>query len=174
MPIPEFLSKDWQKIPQNFRFFILSGVLIISIVLANNQFGDPQQLAYLWLYRDVLFNIGILLVLVGVGLVLYKQIIFAKEIRSLRKKYPISSRDKSFYLVHFGDPIYLLDNNDKLAYHIHPLKTARDLSFNLYTHDAGMTYDEAVAADYEKGKTGDRIHFKINDYEFAGQINTTN
>ena len=81
-------------------------------------------------------------------------------------------RDKTFYLVHFGDPIYLLDIEDKLAYHIHPLKTARDLSFNLYTHDAKMTFDEAKAKNLEMGRKGDRVHFKINDYEFADQINT--
>lgn len=172
MSVAEFLSKDWQKIPQNFRFFILSGVLMIAIVLTNDQFGS-EDLTYLGLSRNNFFNIGIGLVLAGIGLVLYKQIILANAIRKLRQKYPVSEINKSFYLVHFGDPIYLLDSRDKLVYHVYPLKTARDLSFNLYTYDAGMTFEEAKTKDFELGTNGDKVHFKVNDYEFAGQINTT-
>lgn len=174
MSIPDFLSKDWQRIPQNFRFFILSGVLFIAIVLATIQFGGSAEFNYLGLSEQTFFNAGLALIIVGTGLVLYKQLIFANEIRKLRKKYPIGLIDKTFYLVHFGDPIYLLDIKDKTAFHIHPLKTARDLSFNLYTRDAGMSFIKAKETNKEIGKKGDKVHFKIGEYEFAGQINTTN
>jgi hypothetical protein len=172
MSIFEFVSKDWRKIPQNFRFFILSGVLMVTIVLATDHWGQVPNYKYLGMSRYFFFNIGIFLILVGIVSILLKQAALVWRVGKFRRRYPISKLNIGFYLVWFEGRLYLFDKENKKTYHVHPGGTARDLSFeaNGTSHPKG--FDQAMSEKDTIGTSGETVYFKIADYTFSGRINT--
>jgi hypothetical protein len=136
MDFLSFLKDDWQKIPQNLRYFILSGITLIALTWISDHWGSNIHYDFLgWNFRSAFFSMGIALIIVGFCLILAKQIFTYFNLTRLRYKYPIKDLNRTFYLVWFNGRLILFDKIDrknKRSYHIHPMATAKDLGFASY------------------------------------------
>lgn len=169
MTIPNFVSEDWRRIPQNLRYFILSGVLFLGVSWTADQIRLNNN------FRDLFFFTGVILISIGVILLLFKQMWLPIKLNFYRHRYPLRDLYRTFCLVRFNDRIILFDSRHKdrkRSYHIHPLETARDLHFNTHALSINDDFDRARLGNATIGQRGDMVYVKVNNYEYRGVIDT--
>jgi hypothetical protein len=176
MEFINLFKEDWRKIPQNIRYFFLSGLTLIGLTWVSDHWSGVRYNFFGWDFRGVFFSLGILLIIVGFGIVVAKQIFLYWRLNKLRRRYAISKLNKMFYLVWFNGRLILFDKTDeknKKSYHIHPAETAEDLGFVGYGINTPLDFEQhRLAKGLVIGKPGDTIYIKVDDYNYMGQINT--
>lgn len=163
----EFIFDDWKKIPQNLRYFFLAGVFLIF----NSWLLDHWGLKNPYLFwgidiRQLGYNIGLSIIIVGFFALLLKQLFYFKNIIWYRWKYPIKNLEYNFFLVWFNGKLYLFDSKTNKRHHIYPFETAQDLLFvgkgkfiSKNLEDAELIQvSDALSIDVRKYKEGQPIN----------------
>lgn len=164
-----FLTDDWQKIPQNFRFLIIAGGFLIFNTWLLDHWGTENP--YLFWEKDIRafgYNLGFSLILISLFLLILKQFLYIPKLIMYRKKYPIEKLNIDFFLISFRGKVMLFD--EKRYYHIFPWTTAEDLLFvglwNYLEKDFPPEQEDLL----QVGHTNRYRKFK--DYSDGGIINT--
>lgn len=167
----EMIKDDWKSIPQNNRYFILTGSTLLFIDWATDHWGRKYSL-YGKDFHQWFFNAGITLILLGFVLILLKQFFNLSLLTHYRTIYSIDKVNKSFSLVLFNGRMILFDKrkeNKKESYHIANSHTANDLGFWGSEYPVDMSYSEAVQKELN---LSDPININVKDYKYIGQIKT--
>lgn len=128
----EFIFDDWKKIPQNYRYLIITGVSLIFNSWLLDHWGSPQPYKYFGIdIRPHSYNLGLTLVFLALFLLVAKQFLYFGKIVWYRHKYPLNKLDIDFYLVWFNGKLILFDekNKPKQYFHVYPWETAQDLLY---------------------------------------------
>ena len=165
-----FLKEDWQKIPQNLRYFVISGTILLVIDWTSYHWSKGVNYTYLGKnYHQFFFNLGVSLILLGFLLIIAKQIFVVVNLQRFRYRYSLKNLNITYGLIWFNGKLYLFDKKKKTASHITPAETASDLSF----WGVGVPYPGSFEEAQVHGlEVGDPVNIKVKDYNLAGPINT--
>ena len=164
-----FLLDDWKKIPQNLRYFFLSGItLILSSWVADHWHTSTVYSFWGWDFKRTFFSLGVSIIIFGFLMLVLKQLFLVYKVAVLRRRYPISELDKSFYLVWFKGQLILFDNNTNQYFHVTPLETAQDLFFE----GQGYSDDNRWSVVTQFDVSDPSIRIIKADYSNGGPINT--
>src|SRR3989338_10579512 len=167
MNLFSFIKDDWEKIPQNVRYFLLSGSTLLAITWLSDHWGKDSYKLFSWDFRNIFFSLGITLILVGLVMIVSKQLYTYFNLLRLKIKYPIKNHPKTFALVWFQPGrLYLFDKKSKLSYHVHPWETAEDLSFVGHGFNCLHDYETALAGDV---RIGSPYNIRIKSFHYVGQ-----
>lgn len=163
-----FLSNDWQKIPQNYRFLLLAGsFFILNAWLVDHWTKDIHFLGSL--LSVISYYSGLILVILGLILLVIKQFWGFFKIIYYRNKYKVNKNGKDFNIISFGNPWYLFDKKKKKYYHIEPYETVQDLQFEGLNIVANSEFNSHLGIQIKKNK-----YLYVKNYLYAGKINTRN
>lgn len=167
-----FFTEDWKKIPQNLRFLIIAGMLLVFNTWLLDHWGKESVYLFWGLeIRAFGYSLGTTLVFFAFGLLVAKQLLFFYKIVRFRKKYPINKLDESYYLVWFNGKLILFDRKEKKYYHVFPLETAQDLMFVSRGFGVSTDFVASSLKEFPVNVSGKRIRMK--EYENGGSINTS-
>lgn len=125
-----FFTDDWQKIPQNFRFLIIAGGLLIFNTWLLDHWGTGTiYLFWAWDIRVIGYSVGLTLILGCFLMLILKQLLYIPKLVRYRQKYPLDKLNIDFFLTSFAGKVILFDLKEKKYYHIFPWTTAEDLLF---------------------------------------------
>lgn len=166
-----FFTDDWKKIPQNYKFIIIGGLILISNSWLLDHWG--QNRTYLFWGFDIRFigyNIGLSLILLCFVLLIVKQLLNIPKLLWYRNKYPIKKLNIDFFLISFKGKVILFDLKDKKHYHIFPFTTAEDLLFVGLWSYLEKDFPPEQEDLLQVGHTNK--HRKFKDFNDGGIINT--
>lgn len=167
------LVDDWKKVPQNYRYLILSGVVLIFNTWLLDHWGTNSP--YLYLGHDIRalgYNIGLSLILIAFLFIITKQFYSYVKAIWLRRKYPINKLDIDFFLVWFNGRLMLFDDKSspKKYYHICPWETAQDLLFVGRGFKVSTEFMPNAITTFPANFEGKML--KLADYSNGGSIST--
>ena len=125
-----FFLDDWKKIPQNYRFIIIAGGILVFNTWLLDHWGSEKP--YLFWGQDIRaigYSIGFSLVIACFILLILKQFFNIPKLKMYRDKYPLEKLNIDFFLTSFKGKVILFDLKEKRFYHIFPWATAEDLLF---------------------------------------------
>lgn len=167
-----FITDDWQKIPQNLRWLFIAGILLIfNTWLLDHWYGSNKApfLVGWFSYFDVIeYAVGYILILMCFGMLVSKQLIYFAILRKYRSRYDLQKIEKDFYLAWFNGKLMLFDVKDKKYYHIYPWETAQDLLF--VGQGDQLPFEFAPDVSFPVGITG--VVVDVLNYKNGGSINT--
>lgn len=169
MEIPNFLTDDWKKIPQNLRYVFIVGVLLIFNSWLLDHWFNTTQVYYFWGLdiRYLGYSIGLTLIIACFILIIVKQFYLFSLVWWYRQKYSMSKLDKTYHLLWFNGKLMLFDNNSKFYYHVYPWETAQDLLF--------VSKGWYLSVGFDPGKeylVDEKTIFKTKKYKNGGSLNT--
>jgi hypothetical protein len=163
------LKDDWEKIPQNYRYIIIAGILLIINAWFLDHWGTMQyKLAFKCDFGFISYFIGLILVTFAFGLIIWKQITIPNKVDQLKIKWPISGIDKDFYIVSYLGKWILYDKKTKLYHHLYPWETVQDLGFVSCEHYEEINFDPSKKHEFTIG--GYVLNTK--DYSNGGSVTT--
>ncbi len=130
----ELFKEDWSKIPQSHRYLFIIGSLLIFFSWLLDHWGAWQSLnnpSFLN-YKYLIFYFAIILILIGIFSLLFRQAVSWKSIGFIRFRYPRSKLGKTFKIIESEEKkgkLYLYDLKDKRKYWIASGQTYRDLGY---------------------------------------------
>lgn len=172
MEIFNFLTDDWKKIPQNYRFLILMGAFLIFNSWFIDHWGS-KNIYLFWGYdiRYVGYSLGLSIILLALLVIVVKQFLYFKKLLTYRLKYQLSKLDKDFHLIWFGrGKLYIFDNNEDKYYHVYPWETAEDLLF--VGRGDHFSTSEFPVEPKPKVPLQDGTTLDTSKYKSGGAINT--
>ena len=168
-----FFTDDWKKIPQNYRFIIIAGLLLIFNSWLLDHWDIRTTPVYMFWGRDIRsigYSIGLTLIIFCFLLLILKQFLNTPKLIMYRKKYPIEKLNIDFFLTSFRGKVILFDIKEKKFYHIFPWTTAEDLLlvglWNYLEKDFPPEQEDLL----QVGHTNRYRKFK--DFDDGGIINT--
>ncbi len=170
------IGNDWEKIPQNYRYLLLAGGFFVFNSWLLDHWNESRSWIYWGLdFPQISYFIGLILIVLGFTILVFRQFMVFANIWNLRRKYPISGVNKDFYIFNFGDPWYLFDNRSKQYFHIVPYSTVRDLHFEGL--NISVQFDKGKIAEFVPGlamdvRVGKGKWISIDKFSNAGIINT--
>lgn len=167
-----FLSEDWNKLPQNFRYFILAGgFLIFNSWLLDHwgQGGERYLKSFDFAYWG--YWLGLLIIILGIFVLIIKQFTGYANIIWLRRKYPISKLNKDFYIYSFNGKWMLYDKKTLEYFHIHPWETVVDLRWQGWENGLPLDFQPENKPQIPIGKTTKLLD--TGKYKYGGSINTS-
>ena len=125
-----FLTDDWNKIPQNYRFIIIAGgILIFNTWLLDHWGNEKPYLFWGQDIRSIGYSIGFNLILLCFILLILKQFFNISKLKMYREKYPLEKINIDFFLTSFKGKVMLFDLKGMKYHHVFPWTTAEDLLF---------------------------------------------
>lgn len=168
MKIFDFITDDWKKIPQNIRYFFITGASFIFISWLIDHWGTEGIYRFWGLdIRKIGFNLGLTFIFLGLIFLVIKQLFIFKNVIEYRRKYPIEEINHKFYLVWFKGRLILFDKDKKEYHHIYPRGTAQDLLFS-----GTGNYEDSDFENATNVKISDAISINVKEYKDGGAINT--
>lgn len=126
----EFLSNDWNKIPQNLRYILWFGIFLIFNSWLLDHWGlNETYLFWGWDLRQFGYSLGTTAIIIAFIFLVLKQFAPFAKVIWYRRKYPLNSINKSYYLIWFNGKLYLFDKKKREYCHVYPWGTAQDLKF---------------------------------------------
>lgn len=165
----DFIADEFKKIPQGFKYFFISGTILIFIPWLIDHWGT-NSLYKLWGVdiREFFFSLGLSIILVSLVLLLWRQAKYYRQAKKYRDRYPVEKHNSTFDLLWFNGKLILFDHETKKYHHIYPYSTAQDLLFV----DLGVR----IKKDFEDVKSDEiRVSDKeivLKEYKDGGPINT--
>lgn len=166
-----FFTDDWKKIPQNYRFIIIAGVILIFNTWLLDHWGNGK--VYLFWGQDVRaigYNVGFSLILLSFILLIVKQFLNTPKLIMYRKKYPLEKLNVDFFLTSFKGKVILFDLKERKYYHIFPWTTAQDLLFVGLWNYLEENFPPDLEYLLQIGHTNQYKKFK--EFDDGGIINT--
>lgn len=136
----DLIKGDWEKLPQDFRFFIEVGIALVFNSWLLDHWLPNKAIPYMYLghfdLREVSYDLGMSLIYFSIVVLIIKQLLnLPNLLKNYKIMYPIKNIGKSFDLVWFSGKLILFDHERKIFYHVYPWETAEDLDFVSYgTH----------------------------------------
>lgn len=168
------VNEDWKKLPQDIRFLIETGVLLVFNTWLLDHWLPNRMIPFLylgkWDMREVSYNLGMSLIFLALTVIIIKQILnLPKMIKNYKTQYPVKEIGKKFDLVWFNGKLILFDHKAKQFFHIYPWETAEDLNFTSYgTHiQDKFPNPQNSIVKLDNGKTLD-----VTQYKNGGSITT--
>lgn len=123
-----FLADDWNKLPQNFRYFILAGAFLIFNSWLLDHWGQNGG-KYLKIFDIAFWGywLGLIIIILGIIVLILRQISAYSNILWIKRKYPYAKINKDFYIYSYNGKWILYDKNSKEYFHIRPYETVIDL-----------------------------------------------
>lgn len=173
MEFLNFLTDDWKKIPQNYKYLILTGVFLIFNSWLLDHWGISTPYTYFGLdIRAGGYDVGLSLILFALFLIVTKQ--FSNFGRALwyRHKYPIEKLDIDYYLVWFNGKLMLFDTKSKTKkyYHVYPWGTAQDLLYVGRGFELSTAFMPNAIKEFPVNFEGKML--KLSDFQNGGAICT--
>lgn len=167
-------QKDFDKLPQNIRYFFYLGILLIANAWLLDHWLPNQALPYLYLgrldLRSFSYNVGTTSLIFFLGLTFWKQVKFIPFlITSYNEKYPINDIGKKFDLIWFNGKLMLFDHKERKYFHVYPWETAEDLDFVSFGTHVEDRFPNPITT-IVKLDTGKELN--TSSYENGGSINT--
>jgi len=167
----EILTDDWKKIPQNLRYLIITGFLLIANTWLLDHWGTSKIYTVLgYDIRDFSYSTGFILIFLTFVILIAKQIYISPRNIYYRIKYPISKLNKSFYLVWFNGKLILFDYKKKKYFHVHPWETAQDLLFVGLGEQLSEKFSSTIQVQI--ATPGASLTIDAGKYKNGGSINT--
>lgn len=137
-----FLTDDWKKIPQNIRFVLMGGIVLILNTWLLDHWGIKEPYKFwFWDIRAIGYDIGLTLIILSFVLLITKQFYYFGRIAFFRIKYPLNKLNDTFYLVWFNGKLILFDIKEKNIFMSIPGKQpltyfllARERNYRLILH----------------------------------------
>lgn len=159
---------------------IIGGMLLASIWIDNqlkvNFYQSLFACGLTALHNEqVVFFLGSLFIFLPLLLTFlfsaYREIWSFIKIFIYRQLYPLSNLNKKFYLIHFNDQVFLLNNITKKIHWIKSWQTAIDLNFTYEWTDAGFSLRDPNIFT-RTVTTKDNIVLKLSDFQYSKPIYT--
>jgi len=168
-----FITDDWKKIPQNYRYLILAGIFLIFNTWLLDHWGTTSP--YLFFNIDIRqggYNIGFLLIILAFTILIMKQFTSFGKLLRYRMRYPPEKLDIDYYLVWFNGKLMLFDvkNKPKKYFHVYPWETAQDLLFVGKGMVVLTGFMPNVITKFPANYEGKMLDLK--DFKNGGAINT--
>lgn len=167
------------KIPENLKILeYFLGNRALRLLLAgwillvfSNFLGQDtlNRYCYDFLCLSVAIPTGIILVIFGILIFLCEWINAERKICLYKERYPISNLDKKFYLLKFGNPAYLIDNDRKKIYWIKSWQTAIDLEFTSFWTDISGKLEDYLSEPHQMITTKSGKTLTLKGFEWAGK-----
>jgi hypothetical protein len=173
MEVLNFLTDDWKKIPQNYRYLILSGVFLISNSWLLDHWGNTKAYTYFGFdIRESGYSMGLTLIFIALLIIVAKQINSFRKVLLYQHKYPVEKLDTDFYLVWFNGKLMLFDakSKPKRYYHVYPWETAQNLLFVGRGFEVQTSFMPNTLIEFQVNFEGKMI--KFSDFQNGGAICT--
>src|SRR6185312_17526567 len=95
------IKEDWKSVPQNYRYFMITGITLLAIDWITDHWSKTYYL-FGHDFHQLFFNVGIVLILLFFVLILSKQFLVASLTAHYRDIYPLDKVNQTYSLVMFN------------------------------------------------------------------------
>ena len=164
-----FLTDDWESIPKNYKYVIISGGFLVANAWLIDHWGTNR----VWTVGgiDVAWNsyfVGLFLIILALFILIINQVIFLNRIVQLRWKYRHNLLYDKIYIYTFKGDWYLFDTRYQEYFHIRPWKTVEDLQWEGRAIYLNYKFDRKKLNKLPIEHTDKTIDF--SGYKYNGKI----
>lgn len=124
--------------------FLTAVISIIFVNFLDNSSSPCRSYLLIWKFTDFVYQLSIFILASSIFYIIYKNFEGVLEAKKYKKKYPIKSLDKKFYLFNFGGKGFLLDRATKKHHWIASWQTAQDCDFQEYWTKSGKNFEDLL------------------------------
>jgi hypothetical protein len=166
-----FITDDWESIPQNYKYVIIAGGLLVANAWLLDHWGTKR----VWEIGTIdiawySYFLGLFLIILALFILIISQVIFLKTIVQLRWRYRLSLLFDKIYIYTFKGGWYLFDTRNQKYFHIRPWKTVEDLQWEGRATYLNFKFDTKKLKKLPIENTSKTID--LSGYKYSGKITT--